>query len=172
MKEWEWMHCETTINPDATWHQSWRALERAYAEGRVMSIGVSNFNLQTLQYLAYFANTMPHAVQNHATVGEVEMPVRIWCSDNAVVFTAYASIRNLHQLPDDLKTKVNEYAVKYDVSPQALVSRFMWQSFASIIPRSTKVEHLHELINIVNWQLTEAEMESLGWNVGSARNEL
>lgn len=34
-----WMHCETTIDPEGTWQGSWRALEKAYSEGLINSIG-------------------------------------------------------------------------------------------------------------------------------------
>jgi diketogulonate reductase-like aldo/keto reductase len=45
------MHCHTTEDPAATWRESWRALEREYAEGRVMAIGVSNFDAALLAEL-------------------------------------------------------------------------------------------------------------------------
>lgn len=47
----DWMHCQDTVDPRGTWRESWRALERAYAEGAVMSIGVSNFHLGLLEEL-------------------------------------------------------------------------------------------------------------------------
>ena len=78
------MHCEDTVDPSATWRESWRALERgkrnsscirnhyhileqkiaAYAEGKVMSIGVSNFNIDLLRELEDLAIVLPHVVQN------------------------------------------------------------------------------------------------------------
>lgn len=49
------MHCETSEEPSGTWRESWNALERAYAEGHVASIGVSNFNHHLLAGKAYCA---------------------------------------------------------------------------------------------------------------------
>ena len=45
------MRCWDTEDPAGTWLQSYRALEKAYAEGQVMSIGVSNFDLSLLEQL-------------------------------------------------------------------------------------------------------------------------
>lgn len=45
------MRCWDVEDPAATWRESYRALERAYAEGRVRSIGVSNFDLPLLREL-------------------------------------------------------------------------------------------------------------------------
>ena len=42
------MHCETSEEPASSWRESWHALERAYAEGHIASIGVSNFDHRLL----------------------------------------------------------------------------------------------------------------------------
>ena len=66
------MHCETTEDPAGTWEGSWRALERAYAEGRVDAIGVSNFDLPLLQRMqdeGREVSVLPHVVQNWAEPG-------------------------------------------------------------------------------------------------------
>jgi diketogulonate reductase-like aldo/keto reductase len=49
--EVEWLRCWDTEDPAGTWRESYRALERAYAEGRVLSIGVSNFDAALLEEL-------------------------------------------------------------------------------------------------------------------------
>ena len=62
-------HCEGIVDPMATWVQSWHALERAFAEGRASSIGVSNFDVTLLEEFKLFANVFPHAVQNFEEPG-------------------------------------------------------------------------------------------------------
>jgi diketogulonate reductase-like aldo/keto reductase len=47
----EWMHCWDSEDPAGTWRESYRALEKGVAEGRVRSIGVSNFDLRLLSEL-------------------------------------------------------------------------------------------------------------------------
>ena len=73
------MHCETKKDPDGTWRESWKALEKAYAEGRVMCIGVSNFDVNLLEELLDIAAVKPHVVQNYAAPGSVDIDVRKWC---------------------------------------------------------------------------------------------
>ncbi len=62
----DWMHCHTTKDPTATWRETWRAFERLYAEGNILSIGVSNFNVALLEELKETAIVLPHLVQNWA----------------------------------------------------------------------------------------------------------
>lgn len=73
-----WMHCDDTVDPSATWKESWKALEKAYAEGQVMSIGVSNFDARLLKELEEEAVVMPHLVQNWAEPGSMDLHVRAW----------------------------------------------------------------------------------------------
>ena len=74
------MHCETTEDPEGTWHGSWRALEKAYAEGRVESIGVSNFDTDLLNEISALdssVSVLPHLVQNWVEPG-VSVPCFAW----------------------------------------------------------------------------------------------
>jgi diketogulonate reductase-like aldo/keto reductase len=82
------MHCETTVDPEGTWVGSWYALEKAYAEGSVNAIGVSNFDFQLLDTFldsGYFGN-LPHVVQNFAEPGQMDRDVLDWCTENHVAF--------------------------------------------------------------------------------------
>lgn len=63
--EIDWMHCEDTEEPGATWRESYRALEKAYDEGRILSIGVSNFDLPLLQELEQAGTLFIHKVLLH-----------------------------------------------------------------------------------------------------------
>lgn len=88
------MHCDDTEDSEATWVNSWHALEKAYAEGRVNAIGVSNFDAGLLN--AFTENKLdgielnfsvkPHLVQNWGEPGSIDGDVVKWCTDNNAVF--------------------------------------------------------------------------------------
>lgn len=63
----QWMHCDNVVNPEGNWHQSYKALEKAYAEGDIMSIGISNFDAELLGEIHRVSDCLPHLVQNYAT---------------------------------------------------------------------------------------------------------
>ena len=121
-------HCHTAVDKTATWVNSWYALERAYAEGRVSSIGVSNYNANLLEEFRAFANVLPHAVQNFAEPGELDFDVRAWCARNNAVFIPYSVQRNLKFLPKHLASVIQEAAVVRGVSMNAVILRFFLQS--------------------------------------------
>ena len=162
--EIEWMHCHDTVDPHGTWRESWRALERAYAEGRVHSIGVSNFNVHLLDELYEMAVVKPHVVQNFAQPGEVDKDVRDWCALHEVLYQPYASIRNLDFLPEDVSNALRRMGADRNVSPHSVAIRFFLQSGAGVIPRSRQEGHLRENMEAFNYELSADEMRELGWH--------
>lgn len=170
--EVDWMHCDQIVNEYGSWPQSWMALERAYAEGFIASLGVSNFDVDLLNMLLEHGFHMPHAVQNFADLEDVDMDVRVWCSEHDVVFVPYASRRHVEHLSQELTLALTELAERYGVSKHVIVSKFFLQTGAAAIPRTSNVEHLVENIQkIYDFVLTESELESLGWIYGVNRAE-
>lgn len=169
----EWMHCDNIVNPNGTWVQSWKALERLYSEGKLLSIGVSNFDIELLQHIEQLSLISPHIVQNYGTLVSLDIDVRIWCSHHQTVYIPYATGRNYNDLPQDLLDRVKEVAQEEEISINAVISRFFLTTGTAVIPRSTNITHLHENINVVPLRtLSEDNMLYLGWNPGTPRQEL
>jgi diketogulonate reductase-like aldo/keto reductase len=157
------MHCETTVDPDGTWQESWHALEKAYAEGRVNSIGVSNFNYELLEEIGELATVRPHLVQNHAEPGQLDNAVRSWCNVHNVAYQPYASLRNLAM--STVSAQLKKLAEQHSVSEQTITLKFMIQTNAIVIPRAKNIAHLQENLDVFNkdFVLNPADMQSLGW---------
>ena len=164
-KDIDWMHCDDTKDKDAIWNESWRALEKAYAEGRLMSIGVSNFNETLLNEVTAFASIRPHVVQNWAEIGRVDEEVRTWCFRNDAVYQPYASLRNLNDISPEMQGKLAGIAAAKGVSTHAAALRFFLQTGAAGIPRSAREEHLRDNLNVFNFELAPEEMKDLGWHL-------
>ena len=197
----DWMHCERSATEDpssaagagtaGTWQQSWRALEKAYAEGRVMSIGVSNFDADLLSQMqmqvqphddgpstlsssssfssSFSASVLPHIVQNWAEPGSLDIDVRRWCQHLGAHYQPYAPLRNLQFLSVPLKKTLQQLARKYSTSVQVIALKLFLQTGALGIPRSTSREHLAENLKLAveneyAWSLNDSELKSLGWN--------
>lgn len=169
----EWMHCDTTVDPEGTWRDSWVALEKAYAEGLVMSIGVSNFDADLLDELIRFATVRPHVIQNHAEPGQLDDEVRLWCRDHYTIYQPYASVRNLHLLPVNVQNNLLKISQERKLSVHNIALRFFVQTgYSSVIPRSSKLEHLKENLQVFNYDLDDEDMKALGWMHGHLDKEL
>lgn len=164
--EVDWMHCKDIVNPLGTWRETWHALEKAYAEGMVQSIGVSNFNVHLLREIEERVGViLPHVVQNWSDLSNMDSAVREWCQEREVIYQPYATNRNLHTLREPLQKNLQIIAADRQVTPQYISNQFYLQTGAVIIPRSTKYDHLKENLEIAEWMLTEDEFEMLGWKL-------
>ena len=163
------MHCETTKDKAATWKESWRTLERYYSEGLIMSIGVSNFDIDLLNELKDMATVMPHVVQNWAQPGDLDLAVRQFCKEHHILYQPYASMRNIRDLSSETRTTLQSIARQHGKSEYATTLRFFLQTGAAMIPRSSKSENLVKNINTFDWRLSDEDMQRLGWTI--QRNE-
>lgn len=153
-------HCDQTLDPKGTWQQSWLALERAYAEGRASSIGVSNFPLALLKELQGFAHVLPHVVQNFAEPGQLGLPEREWCTQFEAVFAPYSVQRNLPFLAAPLLASISSAAAAHGVSLNAVVLKFFLQSGNSAVGCSVFVSS-HRLSPALTFTNSQALQSSL-----------
>ena len=168
-----WMHCHDTIDPKGNWIQSWRALEREYSEGRIMSIGVSNFDINKLKELQDIAIINPHIVQNHAEPGtqNMDLDVRKFCIAQNIIYQPYAHQRNIQNLAGDVKEILSQLAEMNRKSIHNIASKIFIQTGASIIPRSSNEDHLKQNIDVFSYKIMHADMMFLGWNQGDIEKE-
>ena len=160
----DWMHCHTTADAAGTWRESWRALERAYAEGRVLSVGVSNFNVALLEELRIeVAAVLPHVIQNWAEPGQLDLSVRAWCDQYSVLYQPYAPLRNIQFLPERVRELLQVIVHREDVSEHDVVLQFFLQTDALVIPRSSSWDHLQRNMRNLSFLIPSSEMKELGW---------
>ncbi len=129
--------------------------------GDIMSIGISNFEIDLLQGMHNVATILPHILQNFATIGDMDHDARNWSAVNGVLYQPYAVCRNAATFSEDVKRMLLSIAKEHSVSMEAVVYRYFLQSHHAIIPRSTNVAHLIEDLQTLEWQLTDGEMLKL-----------
>eukprot|EP01039_Chlorochromonas_danica_P000639 gene639-694_t len=168
----DWMHCETTQQPEMTWREAYHWLEKALAEGLVMSIGVSNFNRPLLDELFQEASILPHVVQNYATLQEKDSEVRLLCQDNVILYQPYASMRNLYSLPLHTVHALEDASRMLESNPYEIILHCFLRSGAVMIPRTSRVDRLQRNLQIPPWNWEEEEMLiKLGCTVPERKSE-
>ena len=163
------MRCGDIVDPGATWKDSWRAMEKAYAEGTVLSIGVSNFGRELLQEIWEFASVRPHIVQNFADPSNLDLTIRYFCYENEILYIPYAMQRNYERLNDGTKDTIARIAAAHAKSENEIITKMFLQSHAAVIPRSDNREHIKSNIdNTFGWRLQNQDMIEMGWPVSSS----
>lgn len=157
------MNCDESKMPGATWRESWRGLEKEYAEGRVLSIGVSNFELHDLKELVKFSAVKPHVVQNYIEPGKIDHAMLEYCDRENIRYMAYSSLQYRDSFSEDLKKTIQDIADLHWRTPEAIVLRSLVQSGVVVVPRSENVAHMLGNQQSFTWDLTNDQMKALGW---------
>lgn len=138
--------------------EAWRALEYLYEEGRVKSIGVSNFQIHHLEDLLKDAKVKPviNQVEYHPRLTQKEL--QAFCEQHQIQLEAWSPLMNGQILEHDL---IKELAEAYQKTPAQIVIRWDLQNGVVTIPKSTKAHRLAENADVFDFQLSAEDMEQI-----------
>lgn len=139
--------------------EAWRALEYLYKEGRVKSIGVSNFQVHHLEDLLTDATVKPVINQIEFHPYLTQQKVREFCKENQIQVEAWSPLMAGNGLLEDETLK--EIATKYNKTVAQVVLRWDVQSHVVTIPKSTNENRIIENINIFDFNLSDEDMEKI-----------
>lgn len=138
--------------------ETWSALEELKKRGLAKSIGVSNYQMIHLQYLATQATEMPvvNQVERHPRLNQ--RPLIKYDRDHHIVTQAWSPLGRGTILNNPLLEKI---AAKHHKSTAQVVLRWHLQSGVAFIPKSVHEARIQQNINIYDFQLTDDEMASI-----------
>lgn len=141
---------------------SWLALQRLYREGRVRSIGVSNYMPWHLEELCTApwceVKPMVNQFEIHPLLPQADMVAasRRW----GCAVEAYSSLARA--APELLESEaVKGAAAAHGVTPAQVALRWAVQQGFIVIPKSVQAARLAENAAILTWALSEDEMAAI-----------
>ena len=135
----------------------WKALEEAYKEGKVRSIGVSNFRVDDLQNILNNCEIKPMVNQILCHIGNTPIDIIKFCQENDIVVEAYSPIAHGAALKD--KTIV-AMAEKYHVSVAQLCIKYTLQLDTVSLPKASSKEHIEDNLKL-DFKISEEDMMDL-----------
>lgn len=160
----EWMKCDELPEGVGTWKETWRALERLYAEGAVLAVGVSNYDAPLLRELAAFASTSPQVVQNHRDVLWQDGGAAAAAAELGLFYQAYSSLRGLMEDQPQYahaRQVLTEIGARHNKSAAQVALRWEIQHGHGIIPRSHHPERLAQNLDVLGFSLSEQDMAAI-----------
>lgn len=137
---------------------SWRALERLLADGRVRAIGVSNFLPSHLDELAASATVLPHVDQIEVHPFHQQRETRAWCSRHGVVVEAYSPLTKGLRLRHPAVLAAAEPLGR---TPAQILLRWGLEAGMVVLPKSVRPERIAENAAIFDFALDEATRAAL-----------
>lgn len=137
---------------------TWKALEKLQSQGRVKSIGVSNFHIHDLEILKKISDVVPavNQVEFHPLFNQPEL--LSYCRDNKIAVQAYAPLARGAYLHSQLLLEIGR---KYQKTTAQIGLRWAVQQGISVIPKSVHKERIQENAGIFDFSLTTEEMEAI-----------
>ncbi|MFI6875205.1 aldo/keto reductase [Streptomyces sp. NPDC050400] len=138
---------------------TWRALEKLYADGRTRAIGVSNFQPAHLERLLGAASVVPAVNQIELHPGLQQAELRAFHARHGIATEAWSPLAQGAVLGDEAVTTI---AAAHGKSPAQVVLRWHLQTGNVVIPKSVTETRIRENLDVFEFELSPQEIEALG----------
>jgi diketogulonate reductase-like aldo/keto reductase len=140
--------------------ESWRALEKLYADKRVRAIGVSNFKTHHLEELLDNSTITPAVNQIELHPHFQQKEVREFCEQHTIQIESWSPIGGTggYLLENE---QLVEIAKKYGKSPAQVVIRWHIQNGFIVIPKSVHEERIQQNIDVFDFMLDSADLAKI-----------
>jgi 2,5-diketo-D-gluconate reductase A len=137
---------------------TWRTLEEFYRDGRVRSIGVSNFQPQHLRRLHRESEIIPAVNQIEVNPYLTQDEVRGFCAEHQIAVEAWSPLGRGNVLGDGTIAAIARRAAK---TPAQVVLRWHLQRGDIVFPKSVSPDRIRENIDLFDFGLSAAEVEAI-----------
>ena len=136
-------------------------LEKAYREGKVRAIGLSNFTQQEMCRMMNICSIKPAVLQTelHPYYSEQELKKFLNLQDIRIQAWYPLGHGDSKLINEPIFTRL---AKKYGKTNAQIILRWHVQEGNIVIPGSKSPEHIRENIDIFDFELTENEMLNIG----------
>lgn len=148
--------------PAGNWKKGYKMLEKAYATGKIRSIGISNFEGKYLDELLQICNVLPQVMQVECHPYYPQTELRRITDIHDIRIMSWYPLGGKGNKQSLLGEKpVQEIAQKYNKSPAQIILRWHTQMGFIVIPGSKNPEHIKDNINIFDFTLTQEDMNHM-----------
>ena len=146
--------------PAGNWLAGYRQLEKAYKEGKAMSIGISNFEGKYLEELETKWEVIPQFIQVEAHPYFTQKELRKTLDKYDIRLMSW------YPLGHGDKSLINEpvfaeLGEKYGKTSAQVILRWHTQMGFAVIPGSRNVDHIRDNLNILDFELADEEMKEI-----------
>ena len=146
--------------PAGNYVAGYRQMEKAYKEGKVKAIGLSNFNEDQIKEILDICEVKPQILQTEVHPYSQEKALKAFLDKEGVV------IQTWYPLGHGDKTLIEEplfaeFGTKYGKSSAQIILRWHIQDGNIVIPGSKNPDHIKDNFDIFDFALTDVEMEQI-----------
>ena len=146
--------------PFGDYYGTYRAMEKAYKDGKTRAIGVSNFFPDRFVDLCNFVEIKPMINQMETHVFQQEKTLRKYMDKYNTQLMSWSPMARGENnfFNNEILKSIGE---KYNKSVAQVALRFLTQENVIVIPKSTHKERMRENFEIFDFELSNDDMETL-----------
>ncbi len=139
--------------------EAYKAMERAVAEGKIRSLGVSNYYIKEMTEFLPKVSIKPVLTQNEIHPYYQEKEVVKFMHKNGIVIEGWYPFggRGWTKAMFSNET-IKEIAKAHDKSPAQIILRWDLQNGVVVVPGSSNPTHQKENISVFDFELSDEEM--------------
>ncbi len=146
--------------PAGNYIAGYRQMEKAYKEGKVRAIGLSNFNESQIREILEICEVRPSVLQTEVHPYSQEKALKQFLAQEGMVIQA------CYPLGHGDKALINEplfteLAQKYGKSNVQIILRWHIQDGNIVIPGSKNTEHIRDNFDLFDFSLSDEEMAKI-----------
>jgi diketogulonate reductase-like aldo/keto reductase len=143
--------------PAGNYLAGYRLMEKAYKEGKVKAIGLSNFNKEQIQEILDTCEVKPALLQTEAHLFFQEKELKAFLDKEGMVIQAWYPLGHSDKAltSEPVFTKMAE---KYGKSNAQVILRRHIQAGNIVIPGSKNPDHIRDNFDPFDFALTDEEM--------------
>lgn len=139
--------------------EAYKAMEHAVEDGKIRSIGLSNWYIEELEEFLPQVNIMPALVQNEIHPYYQENDVIPYIQSLGIVVQGWYPFGGRRHTAELLGDEVIvDIAGAHGVTAAQVILRWNLQKGVVVIPGSSNPEHIRENLDILDFSLTEEDM--------------
>lgn len=146
--------------PAGNYIAGYQLMEKAYKEGKVKAIGLSNFNTKQIQEILDLCEVKPAVLQTEVHPYSQEKELKAFLSDEGIVIQAWYPLghgdKSLIQEP-----LFAQLGKKYGKSNAQIILRWHIQAGNIVIPGSKNSDHIKDNFDLFDFTLTGEEMAEI-----------
>lgn len=149
-------------HPGAGDVEAYHAMEKAVEEGKIRSIGLSNWYVEELEEFLPQVNIMPALVQNEIHPYYQENDVIPYIHSLGIVVQGWYPLGGRGYTAELLGNEViSEIAQSHGKSSAQIILRWNLQKGVVVIPGSSNPDHIQENTELFDFELTAEEMDRI-----------
>lgn len=144
--------------------QLWKEMEEVYASGKAQAIGVSNFDVDTLEQIRAVAKVQPmcNQIEFNPYLQNQSPGIVDYCKRHGILLSAYSPLTPLTKVKDG---PIDECLVrlveKYNKTPAQILLRWCLQRGIVPVTTSTNAIRIKEMADLNGFELDEKEVREI-----------